>query len=192
MAYFANAGMLLVEVLFGLAVGLFVLRALLQLVRANFYNPICQFIYKASNPPLVPVRKLLKPIGRFDLAAVVVAWVLECLKVLLLYAMMGLVPALAGLLVLGFAELVQFLLTLYFWLILIGIILSFVAAGGGQHPLVPLIAQLTEPVLRPFRRVIPPIAGLDFSPMVAMLALVLARLLIAAPLGDFGAWLARG
>lgn len=191
MGYFANAGMLLVEVIFGLAVALFVLRVLLQLVRANFYNPICQFIYKASNPPLVPVRKLLKPMGRFDLAAAVVAWVLECLKVLLLFAMAGAVPAIAGLLVLGVAELVQFLLTLYFWLILIGVILSFVAAGGSHHPIVPLIDQLTAPVLRPFRRVIPPLGGLDFSPMVAMLALLLARILIAAPLGDLGAWLAR-
>lgn len=191
MGYFANAGMLLVEVIFGLAVALFVLRVLLQLVRANFYNPVCQFIYKVSNPPLVPVRRVFRHIGRFDLAAAVVAWVLECLKVLLLFAMAGTVPAIAGLLVLGVAELVQFLLTLYFWLILIGVILSFVASGGSHHPIVPLIHQLTEPVLRPFRRLIPPLGGLDFSPMVAMLALLLARILVAAPLGDLGAWLAR-
>ena len=191
MGYFANAGMLLVEVIFGLAVALFVLRVLLQLVRANFYNPVCQFIYKLSNPPLVPVRKLLKPLGRFDLAAAVVAWLLECLKVLLLFALVGAVPAVAGLLVLGIAELVQFLLILYFWLILIGVILSFVAPGGGHHPIVPLVHQLAEPVLRPFRRVIPSLGGLDFSPMLALLVLLLARILIAAPLGDLGAWLAR-
>jgi YggT family protein len=192
MGYLANAGALLVELIFGLAVTLFVLRVLLQLVGASFYNPVSQFIYKASNPVTTPLRKLLRPIGRFDLAAALVAWVLECVKVVLLFLLVGIAPAFLGVLVLGFAELLGFVLTLYFWLILIGVVLSFVGGGAASHPVVPLIAQLTAPVLRPFRRILPDMGGFDLSPLFATVALLLARLLIAAPLRDFGTLLARG
>ena len=192
MSYLANAGALLVELIFGLAVTLFVLRVLLQLVGASFYNPVSQFIYKASNPVTTPLRKLLRPIGRFDLAAALVAWVLECVKVVLLFLLVGIAPAFLGVLVLGFAELLGFVLTLYFWLILIGVVLSFVGGGAASHPVVPLIAQLTAPVLRPFRRMLPDMGGFDLSPLFATVALLLARLLIAAPLRDFGTLLARG
>jgi YggT family protein len=191
MAYFANAGAILVEVLFGLVVALFVLRVLLQLVRANFHNPVCQFFYKATNPVLMPLRKLLPPLRRLDTAGTLVAYLLECLKVWLLAAFGGFALNLSGTLVLGFAELVAFLLMLYFWLILVRVILSFVGQGS-YHPMVPLIAQLTDPVLRPIRRVLPDFGGFDFSPLVAMLAIYLARALIVAPLQDLGAMLANG
>ena len=190
MGYFANAGVLLVEVIFGLAVALFVLRVLLQLVRANFYNPICQFIYRTSNPVLAPLRRVIRPIGRFDLTSALVAWVLECLKNVLLFLLAGYAPAFLAVLVLGTADLLGFVLTLYFWMIIIGVVLSF--TGGGSHPIVPLIAQLTEPVLRPFRRLLPPLGGFDLSPLLATVTLLLARLLLVAPLRDLGAMLARG
>lgn len=191
MGYFANAGAILVEVLFGLVVALFVLRVLLQLVRANFHNPVCQFFYKATNPVLMPLRKLLPPLRRLDTAGVLVAYLLECLKVWLLAAFGGFALNLSGTLVLGFAELVAFLLMLYFWLILVRVVLSFVGQGS-YHPMVPLIAQLTDPVLRPIRRVLPDLGGLDLSPLVAMLAIYLARALVVAPLQDLGAMLAGG
>ena len=186
MSYFANAGVILVEVIFGLLISLFVVRVLLQLVRANFYNPVCQFFYKATNPVLMPLRKLLRPWRNFDLAGTLVAFLLECLKVLLLFALVGRVPGLGGILVLGFAEFIAFLLMLYFWLILIRVILSFVGQGS-YSPVVPLIAQITEPVLRPIRRVLPDLGGFDLSPLVATLAIFLARALIVAPLYDLGA-----
>jgi YggT family protein len=186
MSYFANAGMILVEVLFGLAIGLFVVRVLLQLVRANFYNPVCQFFYKATNPVLMPLRKLLRPWRNFDIAGTLIAFGLECLKVLLLVALMGRLPGVLGVLVLGLAELIAFLLMLYFWLILIRAVLSFVGQGG-YSPVVPLITQITEPVLKPIRRVLPALGGFDLSPLVATLAIFLARALIVAPLHDLGA-----
>lgn len=190
MGHFASAGALLVEVILGLAVALFVLRALLQLARANFYNPICQFVYKASFPVLRPLRPVLRPVGRVDVPALVVAWLLECIKVWLLLLLAGTSAAVLGVLVLGLAELVAFVLMLYIWLILIGVVLSWV--GGGHHPIVPLIAQLSAPVLRPFRRILPDMGGFDLSPMLAILALMLARILLAGPLRDLGMLLARG
>lgn len=191
MSYFANAGQILIEVIFGLAVLLFVLRVLLQLVRANFYNPICQFVYKATNPVLMPMRRVLKPLRNLDSAGAVVAFLLECLKIWLLFALAGRALGPAATLVLGFADLLSVLVGLYFALILARVILSWVGRDS-YHPIVPLIAQLTQPVIAPLRRVLPDLGGFDLSPMVAMVLLMLARALIIAPLQDWGALLALG
>lgn len=191
MGYFANAGAILIEVLFGLLIGLFVLRVLLQLVRANFYNPICQFFYKASNPVLMPLRRVLKPWKRLDLAGLLVAFLLCAIKVWLLAALAGFgLPPLATL-VLAFAALLDFLLYLYFWLIIIRIVASFFATDS-YHPVFPLLMQLTEPVLAPLRRALPPLGPFDLSPLVATLAILLARALLVAPLQDLGASLIAG
>ena len=191
MNYFANAGAILIEVLFGMVVLLFVLRVLLQWVRANFYNPICQFIYKTTNPVLMPLRRVLRPLRNFDSAGAVVAFLLECLKVWLLVALAGRALGPAATLVLGFADLLSMLLSLYFVLILARVILSWVGRDS-YHPIVPLIAQLTQPLLAPLRRALPELGGFDLSPMVAMLLLMLARALVIAPLQDWGAVLALG
>ncbi len=191
MGYVANAGAILVEVLFGLLIGLFVLRVLLQLVRANFYNPICQFFYKATNPVLMPMRRLLKPWRGFDLAAIGIALLLCAIKVWLLAALSGFsLPPLATL-VLAIAALLDFLLYLYFWLIIVRIVASFFATDS-YHPVFPLLMQLTEPVLAPLRRVLPPLGPFDLSPLVATLLMLLARALIVAPLSDLGSALAQG
>lgn len=191
MNYFANAGAILVEVIVGLVVVLFALRVLLQVVRANFYNPICQFIYKATNPVLMPLRRVLKPVRNFDTAGAVIVFALECLKVWMLAALGGVALGVVATLVLGFAELLSFLIGLYFVLILARVILNWVGRDS-YHPIVPLIAQLTQPLLGPLRRHLPQPGGFDFAPMVAMLALMLARALIVAPLMDWGRALAVG
>jgi YggT family protein len=183
--YFANAGVILVEVIFGLAAGLFALRVLLQWVRANFYNPVCQFFYKATNPVLVPMRKAIRPWRNFDLAGALVVWLLVWIKVWLLFALMGRAPGFSGSLVLGLAELIGFVLMLYFWLILVRAILSFVGQDS-RHPMVPLIVQLTEPVLRPVRRMLPAMGGIDLSPLLVTVVIFLLRALVEAPLRDLG------
>lgn len=191
MGYFASAGALIIDVLFGLLTGLFALRVLLQLVRANFYNPICQFFYKATNPVLMPMRKVLPPIGRFDPAGTLVAYLIEILKIVLLAALSGFALNVPAALVLGFAGLIGFVLTLFFWLIIVRIVLSFIAADS-YHPAFPLLMQLTEPLLRPLRKMLPMLGPFDLSPLIATLAILLARVLVVAPLQDFGAYLATG
>lgn len=191
MNYFADAGTILVEVLFGLAVALFVLRVLLQLVRANFYNPVCQFFYKTTNPVLMPLRKVLPPWRNFDIGGSGIAYLLECVKIWLLGALSGIALNVPATLLLGFAELLSFLLMLIFWLILARVILSFVAQGS-YHPMVPLVTQLTDPVLRPIRRLLPEMGGIDLSPLLATLLIFLARALLVAPLHDLGTALAQG
>jgi len=191
MGYFANAGQIVIQFVFGALITLIVLRVLLQWVRANFYNPICQFIYKATNPVLMPMRKVIPAWRNLDIAGIVLAWLATVLKLVLLYATLGQTLGILGLAVLALADLIDFALLLYIALILVRVVISFVGADS-YHPVVPLVLQLTEPVLKPFRRFIPAVGGIDFSPMIVLLALTLARVLIARPLLDIGLRIAQG
>lgn len=189
MGYVANAGQLLINFAFGALVALVVLRVLLQLVRANFYNPVCQFLYKATNPVLMPLRKLIPAWRNLDLAAVLLAWLLSALKLVLLYALAGQRLGAAGLALMAVADLIDFVLMLYLGLILVRVLLSFISVER-SNPIVPLVFQLTEPVLGPIRKRLPALGGIDFSPMLAWLAIMLARVLVVEPIFDLGRRLA--
>ena len=192
MNYFANAGHLLVEVIFGAAIGLLILRVLLQLVRANFNNPICQFLYRVTNPVLLPMRRIVPAWRGLDVAGILFAWLLTALKLVIMYAMIGQTLGIAGLALMALADLLGMLLTVYVILLIVRIVLSFVGNGGSYHPAVPLVFGLTEPILKPIRRVLPAPGGLDFSPLLAWLAIMLLRMLIVQPLLDAGLQLANG
>lgn len=192
MNYVANAGQLLVEVFFGASIGLLILRVLLQLVRANCNNPICQFLYRITNPVLLPLRRIIPAWRGFDVAGVLLAWLLTALKLVIVYAMMGETLGVAGLALVALADLLGLVLTIAVILLIVRIVLSFVGNGGSYHPAVPLVFGLTEPVLKPIRRVLPAPGGIDFSPMLAWLAILLVRILIVQPLLDTGLQLAKG
>ena len=190
MGYFANAGSLVVSTLFGLVLFVLVLRILLQAIRANFYNPICQAMYKLTNPPLIPLQKLIPPWRGINLAAVLLAWIVGCLWVAALVALSGGSLSLASLLVLGLAQLIDFVLQTLFWIALISILLSWFSPDG-RNPAVPLLYGIADIVLKPFRRVIPPLGGFDLSPIFALLTLRVAMILLVQPLQQFGLSLAH-
>ena len=185
MNYFANAGIILVGFVFGIAIGLVLLRVLLQLVRANFHNPICQFLYKATNPVLMPLRRFIPGWRRLDVAGVLLAWVLFVAKAALVFALSGRMPTLPGLLVIALADMLGWLLVCLLVLLLVRVVLGFVDADR-RHPVVPRVFQLTEPVLAPVRRRLPTPGGLDLSPLLVFLAIALARVLVVQPLLDLG------
>ena len=191
MGYLANAGQLLIHFAFGALIALVVVRVLLQLVRANFYNPVCQFLYKLTNPVLMPLRKVIPAWRTLDIAGVLLAWLLTAIKLALLYVLGGRSLGVAGLAVMAFADLLDFVLLLYLGLILARVLLSFVSVER-SNPIVPLVIQLTDPVLRPIRRRLPALGGFDLSPMLAWLAILLVRVLVVAPILDFGLQLAQG
>ncbi|MFI4970117.1 MAG: YggT family protein [Lysobacterales bacterium] len=190
MNYFANAGQILINFAFGALVALVVLRVLLQWVHANFYNPVCQFLYKLTNPVLMPLRKVIPAWRNVDITAILLAWLLTVIKLALLYSLGGQSLGVLGLCVMALADLADFVLVLYLGLILVRVLLSFISVER-SNPIVPLILQLTEPVLRPIRRRLPSIAGLDLSPVLAWLVIMLARVLIVGPLLDLGMRLAQ-
>jgi len=177
MANGVNALTYLIGTLLDLYISAVMLRLLLQWVRADFYNPVCQFLIKATNPALAPLRRVIPSIGRLDTAAVVLMLALEIFGVWLI-SRIGSSPLNFDRIVLFSAtKLVATLLVTYFFLIIAAVILSWVG-GRMRHPVIPLVYQLTEPVMRPVRKVIPPIAGIDLSPVFVLIGIRFLLLLL--------------
>ena len=167
----------LVSTIVDLYVTAILLRLLLQWVRADFYNPLSQFLVRITNPVLVPARRIIPSIGRLDTASVVVMLLLELLQLTLISLIGQTEYGFQFLLFFAIRKLLVALLMTYFVLIIARVIISWIA-NQSRHPLIPLVYQLTEPVLRPFSRLIPPIGGIDLSPLFALIALRFLLLLL--------------
>jgi YggT family protein len=165
---------LLVNVFFNLLLLLILLRFLLQLVRADFYNPVSQTVARITNPLLVPLRRLIPGYGGFDLAALVLLFLAEVIAIYVLGLVNGALVPVVYVLLWAPLGVVSLFLTFYFFAILATIILSWVAPGSSS-PIIYLLYQLTEPVMAPFRRLIPPLGGLDLSPIFVFIAIQIAR-----------------
>ena len=161
----------LVEFLLNLAAFLFIVRFLLQLMRADFYNPVSQAIVKITDPVLKPLRTILPGFRNVDFASLLAAILVF---VALRMALAAILSAFAGgawqIFLTSVMETLLMLLSILRWSILIGIIASFIAPGN-HHPLLLLIHDITEPVLAPARRVLPAVGGLDFSPILVFLVI---------------------
>ena len=181
--YLTHPAIFLVQVLFGLYATLVVLRFLLQLTRADFYNPLSQFIVRATKPALNPLRRLIPGLSGMDIAALVLAWLVIGLEQLAILGLAGsgFQPAAAALL--AIPELISLIINIFLFAILIGVIISWINPGS-YNPAISLIQSLTEPLLGPVRRRIPDMGGLDLSPMVVMLGLVVLEMLLIPPIKE--------
>ena len=184
--YVTNPVEFLINTLFGLYILLVMLRFLLALVHADFYNPVSQFLVKVTNPPLLPLRRIIPGFGKIDSASLVLMLALQMLMLLLIVLLRGIPISITGLLIMSFTELVGLLLNVFLFSIFIQIIISWVNPGT-YNPVISLLYSLTEPVLRPCRRLIPPMSGLDLSPLVALIAIQLAKMLLLPPLHQLAA-----
>lgn len=182
-SHVGNAATFLIETIFGLYILLVMLRFLLQWARADFYNPVSQFIVKATQPPLKPLRKIVPGFGGMDTAALLFMIVLKVVELWLVTGLMGLSLQIGGLLILGVADLLGLAINVFIFAILIQVIISWVNPGM-YNPVMGLLHSLTEPLLGPARRLIPPISGLDLSPIVVIIVLQLASMLVVAPIRD--------
>lgn len=183
--YLGNALAFLVDVTLGLYVFAFLLRFLFQSVRADFYNPISQSIVRLTNPPLSRLRRHVPAVGRVDSASVLLLVGLQALAIWLKFSLLGHPPALAGVLVGTFAALLTKTVYVMIASILILVVASWVTPGG-YSPLLSLADDLARPLLRPLRRMLPDMGGLDLSPLVALVVLQLAMMLVVWPLRDVG------
>ncbi|ARU55036.1 MAG: YggT family protein [Pseudomonadales bacterium] len=166
------------------------LRFLLQVARADFYNPISQFVVKATNPLLIPLRRIVPSIGGVDTSSLLLALLIQTLVYFLIILASGQVTLNPIIFAWAAVTILGLILKIYFWSIIAVIILSWVAQGS-YHPAVQLLHQLTEPVMAPFRKLIPPIGGLDLSPLVVFLVInvldiVVNNLAIQVGLGRLG------
>ncbi len=184
----AQIGILVVQTLGGLYLLVVLLRFLLQVARADFYNPLSQFIAKATNPALLPLRRVIPGLFGLDLACLVLALAVHFITVFVCLLMAGVFNPLTAFLW-GALGIVSMVMYIYYICMIAMIILSFVAPQT-RHPAALLATQLVQPLCAPFQRLIPPMGGLDISPIFVFLLLQIVRMLInnaAAFLGATGA-----
>ncbi|HTC53482.1 MAG TPA: YggT family protein [Steroidobacteraceae bacterium] len=171
-----NALYFLVDSVLTLALYVALLRLLMQWSRADFRNPIAQAVVKITNPLIMPLRRVLPPINKIDTASVVTVLIVTLADVVLMSMVRGFgVPPPVLLLRAAALLLATSVLWLYFYAIFLYALMSLIAQGS-YSPMQPLLTSLCEPILQPIRRIIPPIAGLDLSPLWA--GLLIQALLI--------------
>jgi YggT family protein len=175
--YLTNPLEFLIVTLFSLYILAVMLRFLLGAVRADFHNPVSQFLVRITNPLLVPMRKVIPSLGRFDTSALLLMLLLQLVSLAVVQLLRGADIPLLGLLLAALAELVMMVLNVFMFSIIIQVILSWVNPGS-YTPVTALLYSLTRPVLGPIQRIIPPISGIDLSPLFALIGLQVVRMLI--------------
>ncbi|ANX04181.1 YggT family protein [Immundisolibacter cernigliae] len=177
-----QAGLFLVQTAFGLYAALVLLRLLFQAMDVDFRNPLSQAVYKVTQPVLKPLRRVLPMRARVEPALVVLLLLVKLLEVYALSGLRGYLPGLIGALLMAVAQSLSLLMLTLSALLIVRAIASWVvAAGAGYNPMLRLLEQLTEPLLAPLRRIIPPLGGMDFSVLLALVAVQLVNILLVQP-----------
>ncbi len=197
--YLTSPLMLIINTLFDLYIFLVLLRFLLQAFRADFYNPVSQFIIKASTPPLRMLRRFIPSMSGQDTAAIVLCLALIYIKFIILRTLD--IPAVpignataaigsvsyVGLLIYAIADLISLTLTIFLIAIIIQVILSWISPGQ-YNPVIGLVQSIARPALRPFQKLIPPLGGLDLTPLFATLGIMVLKMLIIPPIVYLGSF----
>lgn len=180
----SSAIVFIVNALTSLYLLVLLLRFWMPWLRADFRNPLAQGILRFTSPVVVPVRRFVPSFGRLDTATVLVAFIIQYLTVLLLLLILGQTAGIAAIAVTSIVKLVVLSINLFVYAIFIRIILSWISQGG-YNPATAIITTLTEPLLRPFRRMLPPLGGFDLSPIFAVILLLAATIVVNGfkPLG---------
>ena len=182
MQHVSVAGIYLIQSVVSFYTIIVFLRLLLQLTRADFYNPVSQFVVKATAPILNPMRRVIPGWGGVDVSSLVLIVVLQVLQLMAVILMLGYpLPNIALLIAWSVVGLFGLVLNFYFWAILIQVILSWVAPQS-HNPALSLIYQVTEPVMGFARKLIPPIGGMDFSPIIVFMVIQLLKILVLGSL----------
>jgi len=176
-----SAMVFIIKTLVDLYVITFLLRIIMQWIRADFRNPLTQFILRVTSPLVVPLRRVIPGFGNLDTASLIVVLVLELIATIVLANLArGCEPQLMPLISLTILRTIYVVLRVYLFVILIYVILSWVNPGTFS-PIASLLASISEPVLRPLRRLIPPIGGLDLSALFALIGIQAVTMLL--PIG---------
>jgi YggT family protein len=180
--YLTNPLEFLITTLFSLYILAVMLRFLLGAVRADFYNPVSQFLVRITNPVLVPMRKVIPSIGKYDTSALLLLVLLQVLSLVLLVMLRGSSVSILTLLLVAIAELALLLINIFIFSIIVQVILSWINPGT-YTPVGALLQSITSPVLAPIQRIIPPVAGIDLSPLFALIGLQVIKMLIHPLIG---------
>ena len=169
--------------IFNTIAGLYLLfviaRFLLQVAKADFYNPISQAVFKATDPLVRVLRSFIPGYKGVDFSSLILAFIVQFIAIsvtILLYG--GTIPSVGFIITWSFIGVLNFIILFYYYALIASIVMSFVMMFSGNmnpHPILLLVWQITEPIMAPFRRVIPPMGGLDFSPIFIFLIIGLIR-----------------
>jgi YggT family protein len=176
-SYLTNPLEFLITTLFSLYILAVMLRFLLGAVHADFYNPVSQFLVRITNPVLAPMRKIIPSAGKYDTSALLLMLLLQIISLVLMVLLRGSSVSIMALLLFAIAELVLLLINIYIFSILVQVILSWINPGT-YTPIGALLHSLTNPILAPMQRIIPPVAGIDLSPLFALIGLQVLKMLI--------------
>ncbi|WP_313514637.1 YggT family protein [Pseudomonas sp.] len=174
-----TAAIYVIQTLGSLYLLIVLLRFILQMVRADFYNPMSQFIVRATQPLLRPLRKVIPGFGGVDLASLVLAILVQMLLMVITLVLMGYGVGgfLLQVLIWAIIGVTSLFMKVFFFALIISVILSWVAPGT-HNPAAELVNQICEPLLSPIRRILPNLGGLDLSPIFAFIALNLIDMLV--------------
>lgn len=186
----SQGGLFLIQFLSGLVIFTLMLRFLLRATYVDWHHPIVQFVAKVTNPLCKPVNLILPMKGRWDWAAILTGMLVQALTVLLIGFLAAKSFGLGVIMIASITEVMNQLLDMLFWLIVIQVILSWVSPG--YNPNTEIFRQMTQPILTPFQRILPPMGGFDFSPILAILAIKLTQIVVVGSIAQIGTTWAMG
>ncbi|WP_392559722.1 YggT family protein [Orbus mooreae] len=174
----------IINTLLTLCIYAFILRAWMQYTQVNFYNPFTQFIIKCTQPIVGPLRKVLPPIGSIDTATFLILYIIALLKFIFLIYSATTYPLFSGIYLLcALLTIVYSIGNLIFWMLIVRAILSWISRS--YSPLEEVLSQLTEPLISPIRRIVPPIGSIDISFMIFVFVLMILNMVA---MHIFGQW----
>jgi YggT family protein len=182
-SYMTDPIIFLIDTFVSLYILAVVIRFLLQWTRADFYNPISQFLVKITHPPLKILRRFVPSIGKIDTASIVLALTLQIASDFSILMLKGVSVSISALIILSFTQLISLLINIFVFAVFARAILSWFDPNG-HNPASSLLHHLTEPLLGLCRKVIPDLGGMDLSPLLALVALQLAKMMLLPPLNE--------
>mgnify|MGYP000532443199 CR=1 FL=1 len=160
---------------------IFILRFLFEITKVNFYNPVCQLIVKITNPFLMPLRLLPLYIGRIDLVIIILITMITALKIYTPYYFTSFEYSFNSLFIAAFGKFIQETLDILWYAVIIGAIGSWFMSYNA-HPMFTLIDEMCEPFYKPIRKILPVMTGIDFSPIILLIAINLIQMIILPPI----------
>jgi len=185
-----NALLFTIQTIFSFYIMIVLFRFMLQLVKADFRNPLAQFTVKITNPLLIPLRKIIPGYAKVDWAALVLALLLQGIELYLILLVKGFGVAasavsIGGLCIWSIGELLDLVLAFLFFATLIQVVYSWIQPGQ-YHPSIMLLQKITEPLYRPIHKILPNFGMIDMSPIVLIFLISISRMLVADPVVAFG------
>ena len=185
--YFAQATIFLVKLFFDIYILALILRYLLTIVRVDSLNPLSTLIMKVTNPLLKPLRRTIPGYFGIDWASIISLFLVQAIEIILVALIItGGIPAFSGLTMLTIAYLLRTILYIYLFIIIIQVIISWINPHAYNNPIIKIMYQISMPVHRPVRKLIPSSGGLDFSPLIILVIINLLMILVISPLMDLG------